>query len=373
MRVLLISHSAALYGAQRSLYDLAQGLREQRVEVVATVPEKGPLMDLLQKGRFEVRLLPCRNWVNSRGTYHWARKYLIAQRQARRASCWIAEERFDVIHTNSLVTPVGAMAAKRLRLPHIWHVREGMPPPPDYFFLSFDKVRKFVGMTTKTMIGISRHTCEGMKVFCPDEKIKLIYNGPLDPKHADRSLPNRHIEEEPIRVLCVGRSSAAKGHDVAAKAVARLQKQGVSATLTIAGEATTAFLTELKQILPDGLNALGFVSDPTELYRTHDVLAMASQEEAFGRVTVEAMANGCVVLGTASGGTPEIIEHKVSGMLFPPGNDEALASLITEVRRDSDLYVALREEAHQQAYTRFTRDRYAREVVEEYSQGLRYA
>ena len=373
MRVLLISHSAALYGAQRSLYDLALGLKEQRVEVVATVPEKGPLMDLLQKARFEVRLLPCRNWVNSRGTYHWARKYLIAQRQARTSAKWVAEERFDVLHTNSLVTPVGAMVAKRLRLPHIWHVREGMPPAPDYFFLGFDKVRRFIGMTTKTMVGISEHTCRGMKAFCPDEKIKLIYNGPLDPMLSDRPLPKREIDEEPIRVLCVGRSSAAKGHDVAARAVARLRGQGVSATLTIAGEASPSFVNELAQILPEGLNNLGFVSDPTELYRTHDVLAMASQEEAFGRVTVEAMANGCVVLGTASGGTPEIIEHKVSGMLFSPGNHETLANLIIEVRSDADLYNALRENAHRVAFTRFTRDRYAREVVEEYSQGLRYA
>ncbi len=371
MRVLLISHSAALYGAQRSLYDLAVGLRDRKVEVVATVPEKGPLLDLLQRQRIATRILPCRNWVNSRGAYQWARKFLIAKTQARQAAVWMREERFDIVHTNSLVTPVGAMAAKRIGLRHIWHVREGMPPKPNYFLLNFDKVRKFIDDSTHAMVGISQHSCEGMKEFCPEKKIRLIYNGPLDAKDADRPLSGRANVGSPIQVLCVGRSSPAKGHDVAAGAVARLIKAGIGATLTIAGEIPKDFRGKLEAILPEGLIAPGYVSNPTSLYQSHDVLAMASQQEAFGRVTVEAMAHGCVVVGTASGGTPEIVGHRLTGLLFPPGNDEALAREILNLHHDPELYQSLRQEAHREAFSRFTRERYAREVAELYREAVR--
>lgn len=371
MRVLLISHSAALYGAQRSLLDLAIGLRKAKVEVVATVPEKGPLMDLLQRAQIEVRMLPCRNWVNSRGTYHWARKYVIAKRQAKEAAVWIARDRFDIVHTNSLVTPVGAMAAKRTRLPHIWHVREGMPPVSDFFFLSFEKVREFINETTSAMIGISEHSCHGMKEFCPEEKIRLIYNGPLDASQANIPLPPKMGVGTPIRVLCVGRSSEAKGHHVAAGAVAKLLSKGIPATLTIAGEVPEVFDRRLREILPDGLKMLGFVNDPTELYRTHDILAMASKQEAFGRVTVEAMANGCVVVGSASGATPELIGHKVTGVLVQRENEEALADGILELRNESGLYEAMRCAAHKDAFVRFTRERYADEVADLYRKTLR--
>ncbi|KAL2462700.1 UDP-Glycosyltransferase superfamily protein [Forsythia ovata] len=57
------------------------------------------------------------------------------------------------------------------------------------------------------------------------------------------------------------------------------------------------------------------------LYAAADVYVMNSQGlgETFGRVTIEAMAFGLPVLGTDSGGTKEIVEHNVTGLLHPLG------------------------------------------------------
>ncbi|KAL0354723.1 UNVERIFIED_CONTAM: N-acetyl-alpha-D-glucosaminyl L-malate synthase [Sesamum radiatum] len=61
------------------------------------------------------------------------------------------------------------------------------------------------------------------------------------------------------------------------------------------------------------------------LYAAADVYAMNSQGlgETFGRVTIEAMAFGLPVLGTDSGGTREIVEHNVTGLLHPLGRPGA--------------------------------------------------
>lgn len=61
------------------------------------------------------------------------------------------------------------------------------------------------------------------------------------------------------------------------------------------------------------------------LYSAADVYVINSQGlgETFGRVTIEAMAFGVPVLGTDAGGTKEIVEHNVTGLLHPPGHPGA--------------------------------------------------
>ncbi|KAK4428071.1 N-acetyl-alpha-D-glucosaminyl L-malate synthase [Sesamum alatum] len=61
------------------------------------------------------------------------------------------------------------------------------------------------------------------------------------------------------------------------------------------------------------------------LYAAADVYVMNSQGvgETFGRVTIEAMAFGLPVLGTDSGGTREIVEHNITGLLHPLGHPGA--------------------------------------------------
>lgn len=58
------------------------------------------------------------------------------------------------------------------------------------------------------------------------------------------------------------------------------------------------------------------------LYSAADVYVINSQGlgETFGRVTIEAMAFGIPVLGTDAGGTKEIVEHNLTGLLHPVGH-----------------------------------------------------
>ena len=371
MRVLLISHSAALYGAQRSLLDLAIGLKGEDVDAVATVPEDGPLYAALSASGIPVRRLPCRNWVFSRGRYQWYRKLLMNMWQARQAAVWAREEGFDLIHTNSSVIPIGAMIAKKVGLPHVWHVREGMPPKTDFFYWPFERVRQFVKKSTRYMVGISDHTCEGMRAFCPEGTIRRIYNGPISMSEKSKPLASRPpIDGRGLRMLCVGRSGPAKGHDVAAQAFALLRGAQYEDTLTIAGEVPDSFRLELQRIAPIGLQFAGYVADTCTLYDTHDVLLMTSQKEAFGRVTLEAMSRGCVVVGTKSGGTPEIIQHEETGMLVEPGNAVQVADAVNRIRADADLTESIRIAARESAFARFTRERYAHDVATLYREAL---
>jgi len=58
------------------------------------------------------------------------------------------------------------------------------------------------------------------------------------------------------------------------------------------------------------------------------VLVLPSLSEGLGRVVMEAMASGTLVIGSRIGGIPQMIEDNVTGFLVPPGDVEALTDRI---------------------------------------------
>lgn len=63
-----------------------------------------------------------------------------------------------------------------------------------------------------------------------------------------------------------------------------------------------------------------------------DCFIMVSDYEAFGLVYVEAMAKGCITIGTSGQGADGIIEDGVNGLLCPPKNLKELISVVRHVR-----------------------------------------
>lgn len=103
-------------------------------------------------------------------------------------------------------------------------------------------------------------------------------------------------------------------------------------------------------------------SETASFYKAADAFVMNSQGmdgtggECFGRVTIEAMAAGLVVLGTNSGGTAEIIEDGQSGFLFPAGieGQAVLAERIEELVRNPSLAARLAEGGKDRVSSAFT-------------------
>ena len=88
-------------------------------------------------------------------------------------------------------------------------------------------------------------------------------------------------------------------------------------------------------------------------------LTTRTWKEQFGRVLVEGMAAGCVIIGSDSGAIPEVIGD--AGIIVPEGNPEALADAIVRVRDDRHLRNSLRETGYTRA-RRFSLDRFVEEI-----------
>ena len=74
---------------------------------------------------------------------------------------------------------------------------------------------------------------------------------------------------------------------------------------------------------------------------------MCSVSETIGMVTIEALARKVPVVGTNSGGTPELLGHGKHGTLFEPGDFHALARALQSI---DTLPVA--EDAHALQFTK---------------------
>lgn len=118
------------------------------------------------------------------------------------------------------------------------------------------------------------------------------------------------------------------------------------ACLRIVGEGDALYKAELEQYiknngLANNVIFLGYLDNPVKLMANSDVFLMCSRNEAFGRVTIEAMTSGCPVIGANSGGTSEILDENKYGLLYEPGDSESLAERVVNVLSDNELRLSV--------------------------------
>jgi glycosyltransferase involved in cell wall biosynthesis len=208
------------------------------------------------------------------------------------------------------------------RIPHIWHLREFSDLDYSYKF-SFPK-----DLSLKIIKSSSAIICNSQAVcnhyFNPSVKnIHIIYNGiQTKDKFDSLYLQNKNIRHKhTFTFVMVGSISPNKGTEIAIKAISELTTIGFSCRLLIVGNGKKDYVEYCKHLceslnLTDFVEFKGYMEDPYDAYFESDCLLMCSEFEAFGRVTAEAMSACLPVIGKNSGGTPEIIEHGITGILY---------------------------------------------------------
>jgi glycosyltransferase involved in cell wall biosynthesis len=89
-------------------------------------------------------------------------------------------------------------------------------------------------------------------------------------------------------------------------------------------------------MLPSGATNRGFVPphELVELIAKTTVFALPTLREPFGLAFLDAMACGVPCIGTAVEAVPEVIDHQVTGLLVPPGDEHALAEALLSLLED---------------------------------------
>ena len=111
---------------------------------------------------------------------------------------------------------------------------------------------------------------------------------------------------------------------------------------------------------------LGFRNDIPDILAASHVVVSPSYLEGCCNSLIEAMAAGKPVIGTRVGGTPEIIEHWVNGLLVPPKDPEALTWGVVRMLTDEALAADFGKAGRRIARERFSVDRMVDDTLQVY-------
>ena len=214
---------------------------------------------------------------------------------------------------------------------------------------------------------------ELIKAGLPIEHCKVIYEG-IDPipycTAAERRepCPNDGL----LRVVFVGALAPHKGAHTAIEAFGHLAASGAPLPmhLTLLGAGHPQYELYLHQLvsqwrLDDRVSFRRPIprSQLPDFLAQFDVLVMPSvYKEPLARISQEAMAARLVLVGTLTGGTPEILVHGENGLAFEPEDAQGLAAQLRRLAHDADLRRRLASAGWQTVMERFTITKMAAEL-----------
>ena len=232
----------------------------------------------------------------------------------------------------------GIRAARRTGRPFVWHIREFMQE--DHGYKYFHWVHPYDHMLdAQCLVCVSQAVEDKMRRVCPGAHTEYVYNG-IDQKVFHNEGRVERAAGDPVRIMTSSGVRHSKGTFLMLDALAQVP-QDLSFVFDIyggtgaaVGESEADLQAYVERLgLGDRVSYHGPVSNIADEYRRHDIQIVASRQEAFGRVTAESMFCGCAVVGSNSGGTPELIADG-RGYLFEPNDADSLARAITEAASD---------------------------------------
>lgn len=313
LKILFVTHCIVMGGANRAMFELIGHLRAMGHTVTVFAPVE-PVLEVNIVTELKHLGVPVYQypfpWIRKDST---ARILYMQAIQYPHRYVMLNDARgmgFDLVHSNGSVISVGAWLARKLGVPHVWHLRE-------FGDLDFGLKFPFGRLGEKVVYGgkshfiaISQAVANRYQRSISNDKIHLIYDGLSMPATDPVSTHDGDV----TNFVITGMVSLRKRQIDAIKALdIVVNGHGVrNVHLTIAGRENPAYGVEMRRYITDhGLSEyvsmLGELNGVKDLLAKMDVGLMLSDNEAFGRVTVEYMHANLAVIASKSGANTEII------------------------------------------------------------------
>ncbi len=288
--------------------------------------------------------------------------------------------RADLIHSNTMLTPEGWMAAGQLRLPHVWHVRELIGrDKPFRFRLEGLAFGEYVAARASKLIANSNVTASLIRNWMPAGLLEVVPNG------IDISQFTPRADAKPgklVVAMVAGLTARWKKHNVFVKAALEVDRS-LPIEFRVYGQdpsnggarSVNAYIDELHTLIRnanarDRFGWPGYVADPRRVMSEIDILVHSADHESFGRVIVEAMAAGLPVVGAKGGGVAEIVLDGETGLLVPPDDPTEMARAIESLARDPSRRAAFGAAGRQRALDTYSLQACASGVLEVYEAAM---
>jgi glycosyltransferase involved in cell wall biosynthesis len=389
MRILQVSSSGELGGAERILLELAAGMRARGHDVALISGDDGPLIERAAE-LGSANVLPFPRRFASLGESGRRRAAVAASLPlvAGPVAGYIVRFRAavkrwapDVVHTHGVKAHVVASCAGGA--PVVWHMHEYVSTRPVSARLlgaCSGRASGAIAISGSIADDVAR-VSSGLRCWTIPNAVDLQRFTP-DGAGADLDAAAGLPPAAPgtVRVGLVATYAWWKGHDVFLRAMARIGTRVPVRGYIVGGpvyrtgaHSQVDAQTLMRSIDAHGLGQhvglTGFVEDVPGVMRALDIVVHASIEpEPFGLVIAEAMASGRAVIVSDAGGAAEIVRNGIDAIATAPGDDAALAERIEELVRDEERRRRIGSAARQSASERFDRQRMLESVEDVYRQ-----
>lgn len=374
-RVAYAAHTGDLSGPNNSLIELLAGLDRMRFEPVVYFPSPGPAVEEIRLRAVSCRVIPAHPIQRVRGFRRcplYLNDLLQCTRALREA---LGLDRVDLVHINTAVTPYPALAAWSRRLPIVWHIRESLQPN-----LVNNGYLLGINFLATHLIAVS-NAVRGQLItqaHVPRRKVSVVHNG-IDLGRFDSAVKPCRTRAE--LGLPEGRLIAVtafllphKGHEVFLEAMNQLVHAWgiVDVVAVLIGDEPSAgggrFTRTLQEYcsrhqLTRNVHFLGLRRDVPAVLAHADIVCLPSTyPDPLPRAVLEGMAAGKPVVASATGGIPEMVEDRRTGILIPPSHPGVLAHSLATLLRDPTKSQEMGRAGRQRVESEFTAKAHAQKV-----------
>ncbi|HSY60952.1 MAG TPA: glycosyltransferase family 4 protein [Cytophaga sp.] len=366
MNILHILPSSHAGGSELCVYETVKVLESEGIRNYAIYPKEGDMVSLLSNHLAGYSIIENSWWLAG---VNWTfifklkmlRGYFLSARKIKK---YIKEQSIDIVITHTLAIPSGAIAARMGNIPHIWYIHEYGDRDHGFNFV-YGKKRtlNLIARLSDSIVFNSRTVAEYFSEFIRHHK-KNILNAVIE---YPITQPFVRKEKKSLSICMVGRISPGKNQQIVIDALSLLKQKNVTPFVTFVGGANRDYLDSLyKKILRNGLEKqiefAGHTNTPWDYVQKADAVVVSSRMEAFGRVTIEGMKSGKIVIASNTGAGTELIQHGITGYLFDPDDPQQLADIL-EIVWEAENVKPIAEAAHVFACSNFNEEVHKKQII----------
>ncbi len=290
----------------------------------------------------------------------WVRDRELERHTFQRAAAHFHLNKYDVIHTQDVISTVALAELKDERTRIIQTLHGSLT----YDLLmahgkdiETTEAWKHAAMLERAGVEASTFTVTPSKWLqdilvdnshAPRERMRVIPNGIAVHQFVPvfRGTMSQSSSMRKQVITCVGHLSKLKGQQHLLESLALLKQRQTNWVCWLVGDGPEK--TEFEQLrdrlgLTDHVLFLGARDDIASILRQTDVFVLPSLTENCPYAVLEAQVAGVPVIASKVGGVPEVIEHGVTGFLTPAADPFALYQTIVQVLEDDSLQQVVRK------------------------------